>query len=57
MGDIWSKAIQTYLNDTDAWSLGDDFSELNWGHKLANFVVLEEWILLGDPTLKIGGYT
>ncbi len=57
MGDIWSKAIQTYLNDTDAWSLGDDFSMLNWNHPLANFLVLEEWILLGDPTLKIGGYS
>jgi len=57
IGDIWSETIRTYLNDTDAWSLGDDFSMLFWNHPLANFLVLEEWILLGDPTLKIGGYS
>jgi hypothetical protein len=56
IGDIWSKTIQTYLNDPEAWSLGDDFSMLCWNHKFANILVLEEWILLGDPTLKIGGY-
>jgi hypothetical protein len=27
-------------------------SILNWIH----YVCIEEWILFGDPTLKIGGY-
>lgn len=56
IGDLWSSIIQTYLADEDAWSLGDDFSELNWRNNLANILVLEEWTLFGDPTLRIGGY-
>ena len=56
LGDIWSSTIINYLNDEEAWQLGDDFSVLNWNNKLANNQVLEEWILFGDPTLKIGGY-
>jgi hypothetical protein len=56
IGDIWIKILHTYLENGDAWSLGDEFSESNWDHKLANILVLEEWALFGDPTLKIGGY-
>jgi hypothetical protein len=56
IGDIWSATITDYLNDEEAWSLGEAFSELNWHNKLANNYVLEEWALFGDPTLKIGGY-
>ena len=56
-GDIWRKVIELYRNDADAWCLGDDFSILDWHHNLANILVLEEWILLGDPSLKIGGYS
>lgn len=26
-------------------------------NEIANNYVLEEWVLFGDPTLKIGGYT
>jgi hypothetical protein len=56
LGDIWSHTITRYLDDENAMSFGDIFSELNWRNKLANNYVLEEWALIGDPTLKIGGY-
>ena len=56
IGRIWSETITEYLNDEEAWKLGDDFSMFNWFHTLSNHFVLEVWALLGDPTLKIGGY-
>ena len=56
LGDIWQKSLENYLDDEEAWKLGVEFSELNWHHDLANYLVMEEWELLGDPTLKIGGY-
>jgi hypothetical protein len=50
-GDIWRYSISSYLNDPDAMSIGR-LPGLYW---INNFN-LEEWILFGDPTLKIGGY-
>jgi hypothetical protein len=55
-GKLWDDSIRNYLNDERALQLGDAFSMLNWNNKLSNHLVLEEWVLLGDPTLKIGGY-
>jgi hypothetical protein len=56
VGKLWDDSIRNYLNDEKALELGDAFSMLNWNNKLSNHFALEEWILLGDPTLKIGGY-
>jgi len=56
-GKLWDKSIRNYLNDEKAQELGDSFSMINWKNKLSNHYVIEEWILLGDPTLKIGGYS
>jgi hypothetical protein len=55
-GKLWDDSIRNYLNDEKALELGDAFSMLNWNNKLSNHNVVEEWVLLGDPTLKIGGY-
>lgn len=57
LGEIWAETITRYLEDTVAWSVsqhltsvgGDSF---NW----LNFLALEEWVLFGDPSLRIGGY-
>jgi len=56
IGDIWSDSITNYLNDEDALELGGAFSMFNWRHPLSNHFVLEEWVLFGDPSLKVGGY-
>ena len=56
IGDIWQDSIKAYLDDKEAWELGVQFSLLNWHNDLANYLVMEEWTLFGDPTLKIGGY-
>ena len=57
LGEIWDESITRYLDDEVAWSvsehLNSDGESTNW----FNFLALEEWILLGDPTLKIGGYS
>ena len=50
-GEIWSEAIVRYLDDEWSWSFNEQ-----WGYGYFNYLTLEEWILLGDPSLKIGGY-
>jgi hypothetical protein len=50
LGELWANSISKYLNDEQAMS--SYMSILNWIH----YVCIEEWILFGDPTLKIGGY-
>ena len=61
VGEIWGETITNYLDDEQAWSIGcfnvsrfqDSFVvDAFYG----NYVTLEEWMLFGDPTLKIGGY-
>jgi len=44
LGEVWGGAINKYLNVYP----GMDYQ---WDAK-----VIEEWVLLGDPSLKIGGY-
>jgi len=56
IGKIWGDSITNYLNDEHALELGDRFSMLNWFHTLTNHFSIEIWTLLGDPSLKIGGY-
>ena len=50
LGELWAKSISKYLDDEQA--MLSYMSILNWIH----YVCLEEWILIGDPSLKIGGY-
>ncbi len=45
LGDAWAGAINKYLN---VYPGMDD----QWDAK-----VVEQWVLLGDPSLRIGGYT
>jgi hypothetical protein len=56
LGKIWSDSITNFLDDEDALILGDRFSMLNWFHTLTNHFTIEIWTLLGDPSLKVGGY-
>ena len=44
LGEAWANAISRYLN---AWPAMDDWADAK---------NIEAWILLGDPSLKIGGY-
>lgn len=50
LGKIWANSIISYLEDDNVWS--DIFPNPLSIH----YLTLEEWILFGDPTLKIGGY-
>jgi hypothetical protein len=56
LGELWCDSISNYLNDPQAMTLGDAFSQFNWRHSHANHYAIEQWTLFGDPTLKIGGY-
>ena len=51
LGEIWGKVIDGYLNTYP----------IDWNQPAGSFTSIDaktaqEWILLGDPTLKIGGY-
>ncbi len=50
LGELWGNSISEYLNDENA--MLTFLPNLLWMHYLG----LEEWILFGDPSLKIGGY-
>ena len=61
-GDIWIECISRYLNDDEAITLGtmnstSSFIKTSGVPVWMNNVALQEWILLGDPSLKIGGYS
>jgi hypothetical protein len=45
LGQTHSQAVTTYLNSFD-------MNDLEAGHPKT----VQQWVLLGDPTLKIGGY-
>lgn len=60
-GDIWRECICRYLDDDEAMALGtmnssSSFIKISGIPVWMNNVALEQWILLGDPSLKIGGY-
>ena len=51
LGDAWGKAISDYL----------DKYPINWNTPAAwdysiDAKTVQQWVLLGDPSLKIGGY-
>ena len=52
LGDVWRGTIDDYLNDDFAIELGN-LAKTSW----LNYFNVEQWILFGDPTLNIGGYS
>ena len=59
IGDIWSEIIEGYLNDELAMGFGDgSLSEhlVSFTGIVTNYYTIQNWVLLGDPTLRIGGY-
>ena len=56
LGKIWGETIQRYLDDDIAWSVSEQLNSNGDSVVWFNYLALEEWILFGDPSLKIGGY-
>jgi len=56
IGEIWAETIKRYLDDDIAWSISEHLNSNGDSTNWLNFLALEEWILFGDPSLKIGGY-
>jgi hypothetical protein len=56
LGEIWAETIKRYLDDDIAWSVNEHLNSDGDSIVWLNFLALEEWMLFGDPTLKIGGY-
>lgn len=61
LGEVWKATICNYLNDDEALRIGAP--DLTFGRLtliqspcFLNHFVIEDWILFGDPSLKIGGY-
>ena len=50
LGEIWRDTLEIYLNDENVWS-PDGYTQL-----INNHITVKQWILFGDPSLKIGGY-
>jgi len=53
IGDVWAQSITRYLNDDWAWKINENLLT----YESLNYLALEQWILFGDPSLKIGGYS
>ncbi len=51
LGEIWGKAIASYLEEFPI-----DWDEKAFNDTALDAKTVEEWVLLGDPSLKIGGY-
>jgi hypothetical protein len=51
LGDVWKNAVSSYLDrypiDWTQWAFNDTALDAK---------TVQEWVLLGDPSLKIGGY-
>ena len=61
VGEIWKETIVRYLNDDLAMNIGNyslplPFMGMTKSPAWINHVTVQEWILFGDPSLKIGGY-
>jgi hypothetical protein len=61
LGELWKESIKCYLSDEEALRIGAP--NITYGRLtiikapcFLNHVNVENWILLGDPSLKIGGY-
>ena len=51
LGELWAKSIIDYLNNFPI-----DWSKGITSDAQKDCQIVQKWILLGDPTLKIGGY-
>ena len=51
LGDVWKNAICAYLDEFPI-----DWDTPNGGMYSLDAKTVQEWVLLGDPSLKIGGY-
>ncbi|MEA2053738.1 MAG: C25 family cysteine peptidase [Candidatus Thermoplasmatota archaeon] len=51
LGEAWGKAIVSYLNEFPI-----DWNERAFNDTALDAKTTQEWILFGDPSLKIGGY-
>ena len=56
IGEIWAETIRRYLDDDFAWSINEFLNSDGLPVVWLNYLTIEEWILFGDPSLKIGGY-
>jgi hypothetical protein len=52
LGECWGKAIDLFLQDIPI-----DWNANSYEDTTIDVKTLEEWILFGDPSLKIGGYS
>jgi len=51
LGEVWGKAISSYLDEFII-----DWDELGFSDTGLDAKTVQQWILFGDPSLKIGGY-
>lgn len=56
LGKVWAETITRYLDDPVAWSVSQHLTSNGYSTNWLNYLALEEWMLFGDPSLKIGGY-
>jgi len=52
LGEVWGKAISCYLDEFTI-----DWGELGFSDTGLDAKTVQQWILFGDPSLKIGGYS
>ena len=52
LGEVWGKAITDYLNKYPI----DWETPAAWDYAI-DAKTVQQWVLLGDPSLKIGGYS
>ncbi|RLF40030.1 MAG: hypothetical protein DRN21_02855 [Thermoplasmata archaeon] len=51
LGEAWAGAITSYLNQFPV-----DYTRRAFDDTALDAKTVQEWVLLGDPSLKIGGY-
>ena len=61
LGELWKESIMNYVNNEEALRLGAPNITIAGlidvkGPCFTNHYTMEQWMLLGDPSLMIGGY-
>ena len=51
LGEVWGKAVSSYLDEFTI-----DWDELGFSDTGLDAKTVQQWLLMGDPSLKIGGY-
>jgi hypothetical protein len=54
LGEVWAESIARYLDDEVAWSVSGHPTSSGYSTNWLNYLALEEWMLFGDPSLRIG---